>query len=956
MLQFYKDQAMTLPLSIGTPKKFLLPLDGGVTISTLWFGDGYYTLVTASSPGATQAASSSTDTTLNIADYSEFFNPGTAHIVDPAQNGRGIFISYTGISVGPNGATLTGITNYGSGPAISGHTTTAGIGLPYVSLEATVKPYKVYNTVGYLQLNTDAPSIGAPTLSVSFSRDGVNYNYPNSSLVTGVVSISSVGSPVPIYLEVSIGPGDPISYQGFGISTNQEYVFAGEQGGAPDPTGISEVPYGNFYVTRSNQQLNMVSRLLPSSRQVDADVPGFIVGEYLWRDETRIDSQVFTQTKFDPDMSNILTSQFQSGIGFGTDIQPIDIENVNDSIYLRVKQGTYFIASERFFLPDETNMFILNPNATSFNLMLNPLLGTIPFIGNFLLDSKGYFWKNVEYRYKPAGFQSGTGLAPYQFIFSPSTKTVTLSAPQPALSSLFLGSISIGVNYFNLPIYPIYTVTDLWVQASDGTETHLTENVDYVVNYELGNLTLLNTNLSSVPVVGSAVGDPIYFSCEPGLLVYFNTDDSRTYLEQDVDLNPAYAGISNGFVYIQHRIIEPGSITLSCDKPIINIPATYASIVGLVAYGPIYYNGDYALCTIQANDVNGQPVSGLALTLNFSENFQDFGLINYQNPITNPPELITGASGAVSFIFSPTNNYGYYMPITAGTLSPELGGLATTTNTDDTIILPAPVSISQIYDTNDGWLANLYYIVNNNPIFGMIGGNPALGQAVYATTGTPGDADFSSNGQKILWQNGDGQPPVYPIDCIDTNGVSFKTGGSSFNGEVAELIYSSASATLTLAVLASNIMTCTTSAPHGFTVGYGVLVTVTGAPPGVSNQYVIASIPTPTTFTVTGGVLGGSHTYSAGGTAIMNIPGSEVIAAYFVTYINRVTIQAEAVNSNIVSNTILLQMSPPPIINDDPWLIINDAVNGFLNQYRAGGSLPANGVHTPPPPSGRIRV
>jgi hypothetical protein len=66
------------------------------------------------------------------------------------------------------------------------------------------------------------------------------------------------------------------------------------------------------------------------------------------------------------------------------------------------------------------------------------------------------------------------------------------------------------------------------------------------------------------------------------------------------------------------------------------------------------------------------------------------------------------------------------------------------------------------------------------------------------------------------------------------------------------------------------------------------------------------------------------------------LPTISTIGSYFLTFLQRVTLQLQVLDSNVESNTILLQMATPPAIQDNPWLILNSATNGQLNVYRLG--------------------
>lgn len=146
------------------------------------------------------------------------------------------------------------------------------------------------------------------------------------------------------------------------------------------------------------------------------------------------------------------------------------------------------------------------------------------------------------------------------------------------------------------------------------------------------------------------------------------------------------------------------SLVLACDKPLINIPKTLSSIIGLVAYGPVFFNGDYALLQVTAySKVPGQVIQGAELKV-VADSTTFTGTINYQDPTVQAVTVTTGADGVANLIFRPTKNYGFYIPTAAA--SGGLAGLATTTLANDTVVLPQPVAISQLYsagDTDPGW-------------------------------------------------------------------------------------------------------------------------------------------------------------------------------------------------------------------------------------------------------------
>jgi hypothetical protein len=74
------------------------------------------------------------------------------------------------------------------------------------------------------------------------------------------------------------------------------------------------------------------------------------------------------------------------------------------------------------------------------------------------------------------------------------------------------------------------------------------------------------------------------------------------------------------------------------------------------------------------------------------------------------------------------------------------------------------------------------------------------------------------------------------------------------------------------------------------------------------------------------------------------LPAPLNLAAFFFTYLNRVSFALSVVGSNVISNSVLLQIQPPALLLDNPWLILGDAINGKLNSFRLGWSSQLNTI------------
>jgi hypothetical protein len=71
-----------------------------------------------------------------------------------------------------------------------------------------------------------------------------------------------------------------------------------------------------------------------------------------------------------------------------------------------------------------------------------------------------------------------------------------------------------------------------------------------------------------------------------------------------------------------------------------------------------------------------------------------------------------------------------------------------------------------------------------------------------------------------------------------------------------------------------------------------------------------------------------------------DLPNDSYIVAFYISYIQTVSLMLQAVDSNVKSNVIYIQMGTPPVFNENPFLIIQDKVQGRLNLYRLGGAWP----------------
>jgi hypothetical protein len=708
------------------------------------------------------------------------------------------------------------------------------------------------------------PSGTDAVLRVRLKRtQDTTYGFPGTPVLFAVTELQSgVAHAIQVDVQVTVQGGIVAEFVDWGLETNG-YRVSGTNS-ATEPRTVAEA---EGYMLRRDQALPQRLRLLPLGREVATALPGFQIGRYRWRDDKTINAKVLVPTKWDPNIERIGIEKFIAGIGDNDDLKPVQVEEAADSLYTRIQRGHYFTGPKGYFLPATPALEFLPAHATGHVLAQKPR-ATLPiFVGTYRLDGQGFYEKDIEFRTVCA--VPVPDLGDDWCVVDPKTKQVTLSralTPQ----TLFLGILSGNTTeYFDLPVYPVNAVTRVYLDRGLGNAP--LECPNWTFDREQGTLELprpVDYIEDGAPVYGRA-GEPVYITVTPAVAVLYETDAGPTR-QLPVDVNPAFAGIAGGYLYLQHRRQRVSSIVLACDKPLIAIPPTYATgYVGMVAYGPVYFD-DYALLTATAySKVSGETVPNAHLRV-VVDPVKFTGLINYRDPVVQAVDVVTGGDGTANLVFIPKTGFGTYIPTIAA--AGGNGGVATTTLVNDTLVLPAPVPISQIRDVHEGWLVTAYAVYNNNPLFGTVAFQPNLGMIQWTTVGTPGHADYKTNGMRDAFRHG--KTLLRPIQALDAAGKNYDD--PAFDGAVKRLVFGEA------------------------------------------------------------------------------IPTGPTVGAYFITYVQRVTVQLKAVNSTVISNTVLLDMAVPSLIVENPWLILDDArddadktwdalqgtLQGALTHFRLGWQSP----------------
>lgn len=836
-LKFFADIGLTLPIGTLTPKRILLSSKGGNKKSQIWLGDPYSAVVAATvAPAASE---------IFLDQTSEFLTRGT--VVINSQT-----ITYTGKTQ----SKLTGV---------SGVIQTIDVG-------DTVYPSLVYSVPNSDNLEMfQSGSDRHFGVQVALATSENSFGFPGMPAIFNLTSVASgVTNAVPVFISISVPAGPDREFTDWGIQSINLYLRDVSDSTPFSNTEGTYAPVANGYLYRHDQSLPVRERIYPSNRRVSDHAPGFIIGQYRWRDDNTRNATALLPTHWDVDPNALGLEKFIAGMGDRDDLESEGLIEVGDSIYMDVNRGHYFTGAFGYYLPADPVLEFLPCSAAggsgpvTLPLLQKPRSQAPMFVGTYALDSSGFYDKNVEYSYagtvvNPDG-TARTDLPDLYFTLDRITNTITLSKPRDN-NFILLGLISGNdIDYFDLPIYPVDNI--LRVYVDQGPSAPPIEIPLYTFDREQGTL--------QIPLPDGALkGEPVYASCSPAVAVLYDAGPDEAQRVTKVDFNPAFSGIANGFMYLQHSRQKPTALVLSCDKPRILVPASLATIIGLVAFGPVYFDGDFALLSVTAySAVAGQVIPNAKLDVvidptNFS------GTINYLDPTIQTVSLVTGGDGTANFIYTPAQKFGTWLPTTnaAGSITnTSLGGLKTTNITHDTLVLPTVVPINQLWNSQDGWLVKTYTVIDNDPLLGMVGADPTLGEVPWITSGTPGGINYKTNGERDLWVVGNsGRTPILPIDALDIHGVSYTHG--TFTGTVKQLVYPA-------------------SLPSTFNIG-----------------------------------------------------------AYFLSFVQNVTIQVRLENSNVVSNTILLQMAIPDVILENPWLIIDDQFQGLINQYRLGWSNPvANGV------------
>ena len=461
-------------------------------------------------------------------------------------------------------------------------------------------------------------------LTPSVGLQGVPVILSTNTITGGVLNA------IQIYLQVTVSPGSEAEF----INIQLEVT--------PLSTGGNQVSYisAPFDVARWDSGMPIRTNVLPTNRQLSANLPGFIFGQYRWRDVGEINAQSLVPTIWNPDVNAIGPEKFIYGIGVNDDLKLIDIEEppYSDSINPRVNHGTFWTGYRRYFYPADGSVLEFLPcgpnQSLEFVLQQTPRNLSPIFVGTWNLDEEGFYEYKDNYRYMGNVFPPGI-TTQQQYTLVRRTKLLTLN------NSLASGTVLLGttsgqtVDYFQLPIHPVARITNLI-----GTSI-VPQNLN--LDLEQGKVTI-TWPAASIPNTGTVLS----ITYDPAVAVYYETgvDDGTvdtTSILDPVELNPAFSGVAAGYLYLQNRRQLAARIELVADKPPILLDN------GLIANGPIYYINDFALLTATVfGEVPDETIPGITMKVVVDETFQ--GLLNYKNPLYEDVLVVSGGDGVLQGI------------------------------------------------------------------------------------------------------------------------------------------------------------------------------------------------------------------------------------------------------------------------------------------------------------------
>lgn len=571
---------------------------------------------------------------------------------------------------------------------------------------------------------------------------------------------------VEFWARVTAVPGSPTDWQ-WTFSTNPFTL----------PGNTTLAAQGPARAQRRDQALSNEFRTYPGSYSSD-EIPGFVLGEHRWRDRLERNAAEVLATRWDISPDVVGREKFTAGAGFAGDLQVVSLERPSgspNSICPRLQAGSYFTGPDQYYLPSDPVVEILpvSPGTNTLLLAHTPGAQTPVFAGRFRSDEQGHY--DAELRFRRVLSFDADDPNP-QFILDRKNKQLVLN-PGPNPGTLYLG-IANGATtqVIDSPLFPLWSIRKIYAE-SPYREIPFQSDLGSSPSYTYDR----NTGVFTFHLDSQFIGQPLFADYDPAVAVIYDKanwkDAANGQLITDVDLNPAFAGIAQGYLYIQHRPQRVRSIELFADKQRIALPDEYANYTGAVAFGPVYNQNDYALLLAVAyGATTSERIVGKRLQAVVEPGW--LGTLNYQDPMSAVVGTTTGGDGSSTLVYLPPSGYGLYLD-------------AALAVSGATVTLPQPIPFDELWNSVDGWRVNFYSVKNDHPYLGKVGARISQGEIPFVTTGVPGTANYRTNGQRLRW-NAAGAP-VRPINAKDAGGNNALISGvlnPSFTGTATKIVYS----------------------------------------------------------------------------------------------------------------------------------------------------------------------
>ena len=197
--------------------------------------------------------------------------------------------------------------------------------------------------------------------------------------------------------------------------------------------------------------------------------------------------------------------------------------------------------------------------------------------------------KDIDCRYVGQKFSAAADFDPddsgFQFRLIRKANQVLLNRTVLTVESGFIGVFPSTevTNTFRLPVHPVFSIERIYLANGRSPKDWTFDQQSGTVRVEIAR---------RAQYVGAAAGlRRVHAGFRYSLDA--STDEGDVFTA-DVELNPAFAGVADGYLYLQHKIWQPKQVQLQVDKP--RIPYVTAATPEQVQFGPVM-PADFAVFT-----------------------------------------------------------------------------------------------------------------------------------------------------------------------------------------------------------------------------------------------------------------------------------------------------------------------------------------------------------------------